>query len=103
MICEAPVYPVIYWGSGTHTLLTQDWDTNRHPPAGWPYYHPTTARWGQHESWPTTQPHGVPRGLVLSRGVGAGLLVQGSRGHEIGDVLAKGEGTRLSVKGRVGG
>lgn len=37
------------------------------------------------------------------RGAGAGLWVQGSRGHKIGDVLAKGKDTRLRVKGHLGG
>lgn len=86
------------------------WDTHfanpgqgyhHHPPAGWPYYHPTTAQWRHCEPWPTAQPQ---RGSNSpGAGAGAGLWVQGSRGHEIGDVLEKGKDTRLRVKGHLGG
>lgn len=31
IICEAPECLVIYWGSGIHTLLIQDWDSICHP------------------------------------------------------------------------
>lgn len=73
IICEVPVCLVIYWGCGTHTLLTQDRDTTIiHLQAGLTITPPLP-------NGDTVSPglllshNGVPTALVQVRGLGYGF------------------------------
>lgn len=56
IICEVLVCLVFLLGLWDTHFANPGQGYHHHPPAGWPYYHPTTARWRHREPWPTAQP-----------------------------------------------